>query len=59
MPLIVPLEGYGRWLSHDARTPELSKLVETHISTLRSYAVNPIVKSAADDNPRCIEHSET
>ena len=55
MPLIVPRDAYGRWLSHDARTPELLKLIETDMSALRSYAVNPVVNSAANDDPRCIE----
>jgi putative SOS response-associated peptidase YedK len=51
----VPRQGYGRWLSHDARTPELLELVQTDASTLRSYPVNPIVNSAQNDDPRCIE----
>jgi putative SOS response-associated peptidase YedK len=55
MPLIVPKQGYDRWLSHDARTPELLTLVETDASTFVSYPVNPIVNSAQNDNPRCIE----
>lgn len=29
MPLLVPSGGYERWLSPEARTPELLKLVET------------------------------
>jgi putative SOS response-associated peptidase YedK len=55
MPLFVPREAHARWLSHDGRTPELLKLVETDASMLRSYAVNPIVNSAKNDDPRCIE----
>lgn len=57
MPLIVPRESYGRWLSHGARTPELLKLIETDASALRSYPVNPIVNSAKNDDPRCIERA--
>lgn len=55
MPLIVPAQRYDRWLSHDARTPELVQLVETDASTLRSYPVDPIVNWAQTDDPRCIE----
>jgi putative SOS response-associated peptidase YedK len=55
MPLVVPAQGYDRWLSHDARTPEPLKLVETDASTLTSYPVNPIVNSAQNDDPRCTE----
>jgi putative SOS response-associated peptidase YedK len=55
MPLIVPTKGYARWLSQDARTPELLKLIETDASSLVSYAVNPLVNSAANDDPRCLE----
>jgi hypothetical protein len=54
MPLIVPTRGYARWLSQDARTPELLKLIETDASSLVSYAVNPLVNSAANDDPRCL-----
>jgi putative SOS response-associated peptidase YedK len=55
MPLVVPSPGYDRWLSHEARTPELLKLVETDAGTLISYPVNPIVNSAQNDDPRCAE----
>ena len=55
MPLVVPSWEYDRWLSHEARTPELLKLVEADASILISYAVNPIVNSAQNDDPRCIE----
>jgi putative SOS response-associated peptidase YedK len=53
MPLIVPRESYG---AHDARTPELL-LIEADASALRSYPVNPIVNSAQNDDPRCIERT--
>ena len=55
MPLVVPSRGYDRWLSHESRTPELLKLVETDASTLISYPVNPIVNLAKNDDPRCID----
>lgn len=55
MPIVVQSQGYERWLSADARTPELPKLVETDASTLTSYPVNPIVNSAQNDDPRCIQ----
>jgi putative SOS response-associated peptidase YedK len=55
MPLMVPSRGYDRWLSHEAGTPELLQLVETDASALISYPVNPIVNSAQNDDPRCIE----
>ncbi len=55
MPLVVPSRGYDRWLSREARTPELLKLVETDASTLISYPVNPIVNAAQNDDPRCVE----
>lgn len=55
MPLIVPRQGYARWLASDARTPELMALVETDTSDMKSYPVSPIVNSAANDDPRCVE----
>lgn len=55
MPLLLPRQGYGRWLSPDARTPELLRIVETHASTLTSYPVSSMVNSAANDDPRCAE----
>jgi putative SOS response-associated peptidase YedK len=54
MPLIVRGAGYERWLSTDARTPELLELVETDASTLVSYPVSSIVNDAKNDDPRCI-----
>jgi putative SOS response-associated peptidase YedK len=55
MPLVVPSRAYDRWLSHEARTPELLKLVETDASMMISYPVNPVVNSAQNDDPRCVE----
>jgi putative SOS response-associated peptidase YedK len=55
MPLIVPTQGYARWLSHDAKTPELLKLIETDASSLVSCAVSTFVNSAANEGPQCVE----
>jgi putative SOS response-associated peptidase YedK len=58
MPLIVPIQGYARWLSHDAKTPELLKLIETDASTLVSFPVSRFVNSAANEGPQCVEPAE-
>ena len=47
-------EGVRKVVVQDARTPELLKLIETDASSLVSYPVNPIVNSAANDDPRCL-----
>ena len=55
MPLIVPANGYDRWLSSDAKTPELMELIETDAGSLVSYPVSTFVNSAANEGPQCVE----
>ena len=52
MPLVIPKEGYGRWLDRDADVADLlhpaeMRLVATPVSTY--------VNSPKNDDPRCIE----
>jgi putative SOS response-associated peptidase YedK len=67
MPLVVPREAFERWLSKDARTDELLKLIApvagegprptpgADASVLVAHPVSTVVNSPANDDPRCIE----
>jgi putative SOS response-associated peptidase YedK len=55
MPIIVPREAFGRWLSHDARGTELRQLLATSADALASTAVTTFVNSAAHEGPQCSE----
>jgi putative SOS response-associated peptidase YedK len=55
MPLVVPREGYDRWLSQDARTDELIRLIAPDASALVAYPVSTAVNSPANDDARCLE----
>jgi putative SOS response-associated peptidase YedK len=54
MPLVMPKEAFERWLSHDARTEELLRLIAPD-GGLTAYPVSTAVNSPANDDPRCLE----
>jgi putative SOS response-associated peptidase YedK len=52
MPLIIPREGYPRWLQADA---DVSGLLEPSESTLVAVSVSSHVNSPNNDDAKCIE----
>jgi putative SOS response-associated peptidase YedK len=57
MPVIVPPEAYQRWLDPGITEPdELAALLKPYdAEAMAMRPVNPIVNSAAHEDPRCIE----
>jgi putative SOS response-associated peptidase YedK len=53
MPIVVPPEGYDRWLDPNERKP--LDLLQPDASQLVSHPVSKAVNSPANDDPRCVE----
>jgi putative SOS response-associated peptidase YedK len=52
MPLILPPDGYARWLDHGA---DVTDLLRPNASALVATAVSTYVSSTKNDGPMCIE----